>query len=79
MIEIKTMEEALAIVHQLSPKEKARLIGKLADELVEKEPLPKVGRPFRGILAHLGPGPSAEEIDEVLREMWAGFGEGDDY
>lgn len=26
-----------------------------------------------GILSHLGPAPSAEEIDEVRREMWANF------
>ena len=29
----------------------------------------------RGMLAHLGPAPSAEEIDENRKEMFRGFGE----
>jgi hypothetical protein len=79
MIEIKTMEEALAIVNQLPAKEKARLIGKLAEELADEKLPQQPGNPFRGILSRLGSAPSAEEIDEVRREMWAGFAEGDDW
>ncbi len=30
-------------------------------------------RSFFGALAHLGPAPSAEEIDEMRREAWANF------
>ncbi len=78
MLNITTAEEALAILNQLSPEEKARLIGRLAEDLANHVQLPQAHRPFRGILAHLGPAPSAEDIDEVRREMWAGFGEGDE-
>jgi hypothetical protein len=31
----------------------------------------------RGLLAHLGPAPSAEDIDEVRKEMFANFGRDD--
>ena len=30
-------------------------------------------RPVRGLLRDLGPAPSHDEIDEVRREVWAGF------
>jgi hypothetical protein len=30
-------------------------------------------RGFIGLCADLGPAPSAEEIDDARREMWAGF------
>ena len=30
-------------------------------------------RPVRGLLRDLGPAPSNDEIDEVRREVWAGF------
>lgn len=32
-----------------------------------------IPRGFIGLCADLGPAPSAEEIDEARREMWAGF------
>jgi hypothetical protein len=79
MPNITTAEEALAIVNQLSPAEKARLIGKLAEDLAQETKQQQPKRDFYGALSHLGPAPSAEDIDEVRREMWAGFAEGDDY
>jgi hypothetical protein len=79
MPQISTAEEALAIVNQLPAEEQARLIGLVAQNLVKHEPPHQPGRPFRGILAHLGPAPSAEEIDEVRRDMMQGFAEGDDW
>jgi hypothetical protein len=57
----------------LSPEEQLSLIGDLASKLQgkykppEKKPFPSLW----GALAHLGPGPSAEEIDEARRECWA--------
>jgi hypothetical protein len=79
MPNITTAEEALAIVNQLSPEEKARLIGKLAEDLAQETKQQQPKRDFYGALSHLGTAPSAEDIDEVRREMWAGFAEGDDY
>jgi len=76
---ITTAEEALALVNQLPREEKARLIGKLAEDLAQDAKQRQPKRDFYGALAHLDPAPSAEEIDEVRREMWAGFGEGDDW
>lgn len=76
---ITTAEEAYAILHELPAAEKARLIGKLAENLAQAAKPHQPKRGFYGALAHLGPAPSAEDIDEVRREMWAGFGEGDDY
>jgi hypothetical protein len=79
MPQISTAEEALAIVNQLPAEERARLISKLAENLVQDLQPRQPGRPFRGILAHLGPAPSAEDIDEVRRDMMKGFAEGDDW
>lgn len=35
-------------------------------------PPPTSKRSLLGALAHLGPAPSAEDIDEVRREVWGG-------
>ncbi|CAN5916579.1 hypothetical protein BH23PLA1_BH23PLA1_14810 [soil metagenome] len=59
----------------LSPQEKLLLIQEVTRQLleeqsgVEKKPF----RSFRGALAHLGPAPSAEDIDEMRREAFANF------
>jgi hypothetical protein len=74
-----TIDEIHALVNQLPRDEQARLIGIIAQDLAKEAVPPPKGQSFRGILKHLGPAPSAEEIDEARREMWAGFGEGDDY
>ena len=65
------VEQAL----QLSPLERIRLIERVLPTL-EGELSPKPHTPLRslyGALAHLGPAPSAEEIDEARREAWANF------
>lgn len=64
----------------LSPQDKLRLINVLVHQLLH-EPSPPPKKPFRslrGALADLGPGPSAEDIDEMRREVWANFPR-DDY
>jgi hypothetical protein len=45
------------------------------DVVVQKAEAPAttISRGFIGLCADLGPAPSAEEIDEARREMWAGF------
>ncbi len=68
-------EEVLRLARQLSPLDKLRLIEGVIPDL--ELTLQKVPRgPLRssyGALADLGPAPSAEEIDEVRREMWGNF------
>ena len=70
-----TLDEVVAQALKLSPEDKARLIGQVASVL-ERDlvaPQPRPLQSFRGILADLGPAPSAEEIDEARREAWANF------
>ena len=69
-----TLEEVLKLVEQLSPDDKRRLVERVAPKIEQREletPL-KPRRSARGILADLGPAPSAEEIDEARREAWSG-------
>jgi hypothetical protein len=74
-----TFEEVLALAQRLRPVDQARLVTRLAPSVervldqVEKTSTAVPRRPLRGLLADLGPAPSAEEIDEVQREMWAAF------
>jgi len=62
-------------VQTLSPEEQTEVL-KFVDALKQKptaEPKPKPRRTFYGALADLGPAPSAEDIQEVRKEMWANF------
>jgi hypothetical protein len=70
-----TLDQVLALAQRLRPVDQARLVVRLASKveraLEKAEPAiasPRV--PLRGMLAHLGSAPSAEDIDEVQREMW---------
>ena len=77
-----TLDEVLAIARRLHPMDQARLVARIApvvEQVLDQEevttgPSPRV--PMRGLLADLGPAPSAEEIDEVRHEMWTTFGAG---
>lgn len=74
-----TLDQVLALAQRLRPVDQVRLMVRLTltieRVLVQEAPTtPSVSRtPLRGLLADLGPAPSAEDIDEVLREMWAPF------
>jgi hypothetical protein len=68
-----TLEEALVVVRQLSPVDKARLIERI---------VPDIERELKA--AHLGPRQSLrglwqglditeDDIEEARREMWGGF------
>ncbi len=73
-----TLEAALAQAFQLSTLDKVRLIEKVTpkieEEIQSREAQPaKAYRSLWGLCRGLGSAPSAEDIDQVRREMWAGF------
>ena len=47
------------------------------EQVLSKQPeqIPSPRKSAYGLLAHHGPGPSAEEIDENRKEMFSGFAE----
>lgn len=72
-----SVDELAALARQLSPMERARLIEQVAASLREETPSPESGkrsmRSLRGLLADFGPAPSADEIDQMRRDMLSGF------
>jgi len=73
MKNIVTLEEALTVVRQLSPVDKARLIERIAPD-IERELRAAHSRPrksLRGLWRGLAI--SEEEIDLARREMWGNF------
>lgn len=80
-----TLAEALPIVSQLSQQEKLQLIEALAYQVRSSTPVPppavlvepradqRGSERLYGILAGLGPSPSAEEIDQERKEMWGQY------
>lgn len=73
-----TLEQVLSLAQRLRPIDQARLAIRLAPKVewaltqIEAEPT-SARTPLRGLLSDLGAAPTAEEIDDVQREMWAGF------
>lgn len=73
------LDQVLALAQRLRPVDQARLVARLAPAVervlgqMESSAPSVLHRPLRGLLADLGPAPSAEDIDEVQREMWATF------
>jgi hypothetical protein len=72
-----TLDQVLSLAQQLSPRDQARLVVRLApviEDALEQPLASSVPRTsLRGRFANLGPAPSAEEIDEARREAWANF------
>lgn len=70
-----SFEEIAALADQLSAIEKIRLVERLAIGLEQQlaEEKPKSRRSAYGITAHLGTAPSAEDIDEVRRDVLKNF------
>lgn len=72
-----TFDQVFSLAQQLRPRDQVRLIARLAPkvewmlEQVESATPVQTRKPLRGLLADLGPAPSAEEIDEVQQEMWS--------
>jgi hypothetical protein len=67
-----TVSEVLALASRLSPAEKARVIAELAGDLASSQQS-NARKSFIGILAHLEPPPSDEDIAEVRKEMAEGW------
>ena len=69
------LDEVVRLAKELSPADQLWLVKRLLPgleakvETVDNKPL----RSSYGALADLGPAPSAEDIDEVRREMWRNF------
>jgi hypothetical protein len=76
----QTMDQVVELARGLTPFEKARLIGRLIlDVEVELRQADNL-RPRKsayGISRDAGPSPSAEEIDEVRKEVFREFPRGD--
>jgi hypothetical protein len=69
-----TVESVLEMLRKLSPRDRLTVIARALPE-VDRE-LSETKRPLKslwGLCADLGPAPSAEDIDEIRREMWANF------
>jgi hypothetical protein len=70
-----TFDHVLDLAQKLPPADQARLVERLAPTIVRAltgaQSMPR--RSLRGILADLGPAPSAEDIDEARREAWSNF------
>lgn len=70
-----TLDQVITLARRLPPVEKIRLIERMAPE-IERDILgqrPSRRRSLLGLCADLGPAPSADEIAEIRREMWADF------
>ena len=70
-----TLEQVLQLAKQLSLSDKVRLIEQIAPE-IQRELPPNHSQPRRslwGICADLGTAPTAAEIDQVRRDVWANF------
>ena len=73
-----TIDQILNLAKTLKPMERELLLARLTP-LLESSPIESESeqspprRSLRGMLADLGPAPSAEDIDEAKREMWGNF------
>lgn len=68
-----TLEDALVVVRQLSPADKARLIERLVPDIERElravEPMPR--KSLLGLWRGLDI--TEDDIEEARREMWSGF------
>ncbi len=68
-----TLEDVMNLVQHLTPVAKVRLIERLAPD-IERALATQPRRPSRsllGLVRDLGTAPSASEIDDIRKEMWA--------
>lgn len=71
-----TFDQVLALALRLRPLDQARLVVRLAPRMeaiidqVQPSLKNTARRPLRGMLADLGPAPSAEEIEAAQAAIW---------
>jgi hypothetical protein len=73
---ILTFDDVLTQFKSLSPVDKIRLMQEMMNVLrqeIQTQPVEEDRQRWYGMCADLGPAPSAEDIDEVRREMWKSF------
>jgi hypothetical protein len=66
-----TEDEVLQKLQELPPREQLKVIAKALPEI--EEGLSEKNQPRKsllGLLTDLGPAPSADEIDQVRKEIW---------
>jgi hypothetical protein len=72
-----TYEEVISMIEHLSDADQMRIVehigGVHRHKLTSRKINVQPRKSFYGALAHLGTAPSAEDIDEARREMWANF------
>ena len=71
-----TLDELIEQASHLSPPEKLRLVEVVREQVTgqagaagQRQPKPSLW----GALAHLGTGPSEEDVREARRQVWGGF------
>jgi hypothetical protein len=69
-----TLDDILAQSRTLPPRERVRLIERLAADLESDfVPAASADRSLQGLWSDLGPGPSDTVLDEARRDAWAAF------
>lgn len=70
-----TFNQVLLLAQELPPIEQARLVARLAPQVehVIASVMSSAPISLRGLFADLGTAPSAQEMETVRREMWAGL------
>ena len=70
-----SLDDVVVQALQLSALDKVRLIERVVAVLEQDLAFPEgtLLLSAHGVLAHLGPAPSAEEIDEARRDVWGNF------
>lgn len=69
-----TPDDILAQSRTLSPRERVRLIERLAADLeADIAPQAAEGRSLRGLWSDFGPGPSEAMLEQARHEAWASF------
>lgn len=68
-----TLEQVLSLARQLPSLDKVRLIERIVPDIERDIRQAQPLRSLLGLCADLGSAPSAEDIDEIRREMWDDF------
>lgn len=69
-----TLDQIRELAKTLTPQQKLILIEELVRDVRLNPPVKTPHPSIRGILAHLGPAPSEEDLAEARRAMWSGSG-----